>query len=203
MAKTSSAGVTSTGNAHPIAHAVHDLGSALWFGGAVMGIAGVNKSGADLTEGIDRIRVAGSAWGRFAPVQWAGIVATLGADIRLGTAAKKRLTFQRGYGTLTTVKAVAATLALASTAYASYTGRKVAAAAEAAHRRGESIDVVDATLATDSTPEELARWQKRERAAQYLVPVFAGANITVASYLAQATRPSATIRGVVGRVLPV
>ena len=182
---------------------MHDLGSALWLGGAVMGISGVNKSGADLKEGIDRIRVATSAWSRFAPVEWAGIVATLGADVRLGTVAKKRLALQRGYGTLTTLKAVAATLALASTAYASYTGRKVAEAAEAVHRRGETLDVVDATLATESTPEELARWQKRERAAQYLVPVFVGANITIASYLAQAARPSATVRGVVGRVLPV
>lgn len=203
MTSLSSAGPVSTGDAHPIAHAVHDLGSALWFGGAVMGIAGVNKSGADLKEGIDRIRVAGSAWSRFGPVEWAGIVATLGADIRLGSVAKKRLAYQRGYGTLTTVKAVVATLALASTAYATYTGRKVGQAAEAAHRRGETIDVVDASLATDSTPEELAKWQKRQRVSQYLVPLFAGANITVASYIAQANRPSATVKGVIGRLLPV
>ena len=28
---------------HFVAQAVHDLGSALWFGGAVMGIVGYNK----------------------------------------------------------------------------------------------------------------------------------------------------------------
>lgn len=202
MTTLSSAGPAPTG-AHPIANAVHDLGSALWFGGAVMGIAGVNKSGADLAEGIDRVRVASSAWTRFGPVQWAGIAATFGADIRLGLAAKERLGLQRGYGTLVVAKSVAATLALGATAYATYTGRKVGEAAEAAHRRGESIDVVDASLATESTPEELARWQKRQRVSQYLVPFFAGANITIASYLAQANRPSATVRGVLGRVLPV
>ena len=49
--------MTDTDN-HYLAQAVHDLGSALWFGGTVMGVAGVNKSGADLTQGIDRVRVA-------------------------------------------------------------------------------------------------------------------------------------------------
>ena len=34
--------MTSNTDNHFVAQAVHDLGSALWFGGAVMGIAGVN-----------------------------------------------------------------------------------------------------------------------------------------------------------------
>ena len=48
---------------HSVAQAVHDLGSALWFGGSAMGVLGVNSSGRDLKEGADRIRVASSAWG--------------------------------------------------------------------------------------------------------------------------------------------
>jgi len=51
--------VTRTDN-HWVAQAAHDLGSALWLGGSVMGIAGVNKSGSELTQGIDRVRVASS-----------------------------------------------------------------------------------------------------------------------------------------------
>ena len=50
--------MTSSSDNHVVAQAVHDLGSALWFGGAVMGIAGVNKSGQDLSQGLDRIRLS-------------------------------------------------------------------------------------------------------------------------------------------------
>ncbi len=188
---------------HALAHSVHDLATALWFGGSVMGIAGVNKSGADLTQGIDRVRVASSAWTRFAPVQWVAVAATLGADVRLGLTSKGRLANQKGYGTLTTAKAVAATGALAASVYAAYTGKKVGEAAEAAHRRGESVDVQDASLATGSTPEELAKWQKRQRVSQYLVPLFTGAQIVISSSLAQAYRPAATVKGLAGRLLPV
>ncbi len=188
---------------HALAHAVHDLSTALWFGGSVMGIAGVNKSGADLQQGIDRVRVASSAWTRFAPVQWVAVAATLGADLRLGLTSKGRLAHQRGYGTLTTVKAIAFAGAVGASAYAAYTGAKVGEAAEAAHRRGEAIDVQDASLSTDSTPEELARWQKRQRVSQYLVPVFTGAQIVTASALAQSYRPAATVKGIAGRLLPV
>jgi putative copper export protein len=69
----------STDSSHVLAQSVHDLGSALWFGGAVMGVAGVNKSGNDLRDPLDKVRVAESAWQRFSPVQWAGIAAVLGA----------------------------------------------------------------------------------------------------------------------------
>jgi hypothetical protein len=44
-----------------VAQAVHDLGAALWFGGSVMGAAGVNKAGADLRDELDKVRVAESA----------------------------------------------------------------------------------------------------------------------------------------------
>ena len=73
--------MTTTTDNHFIAQAVHDLGTALWFGGSVMGIAGVNKSGSDLSTGIDKVRVASSAWSRFAPAQWAGVAATLGTGL--------------------------------------------------------------------------------------------------------------------------
>ena len=50
--------VINTADSRVAAQAVHDLGAALWFGGSVMGVAGVNKSGADLRDGIDKVRVA-------------------------------------------------------------------------------------------------------------------------------------------------
>ncbi|TDC85443.1 hypothetical protein E1193_02950 [Micromonospora sp. KC606] len=73
--------MTATDN-HAVAQAVHDVGSALWFGGTVMGVAGVNRSGSDLAQGIDRIRVAESAWSRFGPVQSYRTVATAKGVLR-------------------------------------------------------------------------------------------------------------------------
>src|SRR5919202_4583027 len=102
---------------HAVAQAVHDLGSAVWFGGSVMGVAGVNKSGEDLENSLDRIRVANSAWSRFGPVEWAGIAATLVAGLRLTQVGKGRLALQQGFARTGTVKAAVAVVGAAPTAY--------------------------------------------------------------------------------------
>jgi hypothetical protein len=187
---------------HALAQAVHDLGSALWFGGAVMGVAGVNKSGSDLTQGIDRIRVAKSAWSRFSPAQWAGIAATLGAGTRLTQVGKGRLALQQGFGRTGTVKAAVATLGAAATAYAAYSGSRIGKLAEEATARGEKVEVKDATIPVETTPPEIATWQRRQRIAQYAVPLLAGTNIALGSYLTQSYRTGATVKGIARRLLP-
>ncbi len=187
---------------HAVAQAVHDLGSALWFGGTVMGVAGVNKSGADLHQGIDRIRVASSAWNRFAPAQWAGIAATLGAGLQLTRAGGRRIAFQQGFGTIGALKAGLAVAGAAATAYAAYCGAKISDLAEETEANGEKLDVRDATRPSDQTPADLATWQRRQRATQFVVPVLAGANIACGSYLVQSYRTAATAKGVWRRLLP-
>ncbi|GIF72479.1 hypothetical protein [Asanoa siamensis] len=187
---------------HATAQAVHDLGSALWFGGTVMGVAGVNKSGADLEEGIDRIRVASSAWRRFAPAQWAGIAATLLAGLRLTSVGGRRVLLQQGFGTVGGLKAGFAVAGAAATAYAAYSGTRIGRLAEERQQAHARIDVRDATLSTPGTPPELATWQRRQRVAQYAVPVLAAANIVCGSYLAQSYRTGATVRGVARRLMP-
>jgi hypothetical protein len=62
--------------------------------------------------------------------------------------------------------------------------------------------VQDATVPGEDTPAELATWQRRQRVAQFAVPVLAGANIACGSYLAQSYRAGATIKGVLRRLLP-
>jgi hypothetical protein len=64
------------------------------------------------------------------------------------------------------------------------------------------VDVHDATTPTDETPPEIAKWQRRERVAQFAVPVLSGANIVLGSYLVQSYRTGATAKGVLHRVLP-
>nr|WP_296073944.1 hypothetical protein [uncultured Actinoplanes sp.] len=193
--------MTQTDN-HAVAQAIHDLGSALWFGGTVMGVAGVNKSGADLQPGIDRIRVAASAWNRFAPAQWAGIGATLAAGLQLTRVGGRRIALQEGFGTIGALKAGLAVGGAAATAYAAFCGNRIGKLAEQIESRGEKLEVIDATRPTEQTPAELARWQRLQRVTQYLVPVLAGANIVCGSYLVQSYRAGATIKGVLRRVLP-
>jgi hypothetical protein len=193
--------MTDTDN-HFVAQAVHDLGSALWFGGTVMGVAGVNKSGADLEQGIDRVRVASSAWNRFAPAQWAGIGATLVAGLQLTRVGGRRMALQKGFAGVGGLKAGIAVAGAAATAYAAYCGAKVGKLAEETEMRGQKLEVKDATSPTDQTPSELANWQRRQRVTQFVVPLLAGANIVCGSYLVQSYRTVATTKGVLRRVLP-
>ncbi|MGY1696998.1 hypothetical protein ACI780_19020 [Geodermatophilus sp. SYSU D00814] len=192
--------MTRTTDDHFVAQAVHDLGTALWLGGAVMGIAGVNKSGSDLTSGIDKVRVASSAWSRFAPAQWGGIAATLGAGLQLTRANRGRLALQAGYGRVGALKAALTVAGAGATAYAAYTGKKIGELAEKADRDG-GVDVKDATLPSAGTPAEIATWQGRQRVAQAAVPTLAGAVVVCNAWLVQAQRPVSTVRGVLGRLL--
>ena len=192
----------STDDSHVLAQAVHDLGAALWFGGAVMGVAGVNKSGNDLRDPIDKVRVAESAWQRFAPVEWAGIAAVLGAGSQLTRASSGRLAAQHGWARAGGTKAAVAVAGAAATAFAAYSGRKIGQLTEQAAAAGRSVDVQDASTPNAQTPPELATWQQRQRISQYLVPLLSGANVVLNAYLVQTYRPGATARGLVRKVLP-
>src|SRR3954447_18905505 len=187
---------------HFVAQAVHDLGSALWLGGSVMGIAGVNKSGSELSTGIDRVRVASSAWTRFAPAQWGGIAATLLAGLRLTQVGGRRVALQKGFGTVGAVKAGLAVAGPGTTAFAAYSGTRTGKLAEEAERRGAQLKVKDATINTPATPPEIATWQRRQRATQVAVPLLAGANIVCNSWLVQSYRAGSTLKGVARRLLP-
>ncbi|HYN92725.1 MAG TPA: hypothetical protein VES42_02620 [Pilimelia sp.] len=189
-------------NTQVLPQAAHDIGAALWFGGSVMGVAGVNKSGNDLSDGTDKIRVAASAWNRFAPAQWLGIAAVLAAGSQLTRGNKGRLAAQPGFATAGVTKAGLAVAGAAATAFAAYSGRRIGALAEQAELRGEQVDVQDATIPTEKTPTDLAAWQRRQRVAQYLVPMISGANVVLNSYLTQQFRPSAGARGLVRRLVP-
>jgi putative copper export protein len=187
---------------HHLAQAVHDLGSALWFGGTVMGVAGVNKSGSDLTQGIDRIRVASAAWRRFAPAQWAGIAATLLAGLRLTQVGGRRVALQEGFGRVGAVKAGLAVAGAGASAYAAYSGSRIGKLAEESVQQGRPLEVEDATIPMPTTPSEIATWQRRQRVTQFVVPLLAGANIVCNSWLVQSYRTGSTLKGVARRLLP-
>ncbi len=192
---------TTTTDNHFLAQAVHDLGTALWFGGSVMGIAGVNKSGSDLTAGIDKVRVASSAWSRFQPAQFGGIAATLVTGLQLTRSNKGRLALQEGYGRVGAVKAALTVAGAGATAFAAFSGAKIGKLAEQAARDG-SLEVKDATLPSPGTPPEIAKWQGRQRVTQAAVPLLAGGVVVCNAWLVQAYRPASTLKGLLGKVLP-
>ena len=187
-------------DSHVLAQSVHDLGAALWFGGAVMGVAGVNKAGNDLRDPIDKVRVAESAWQRFAPVEWAGISAVLAAGTQLTRASAGRLATQHGWARAGGTKAAVAVAGAAATAFAAYSGQKIGQLTEQAAAAGRPVDVQDASTPSAQTPAEIATWQERQRVAQYLVPLASGANIVLNAYLVQTYRPGATAKGLLRSV---
>jgi hypothetical protein len=191
-----------TADSRVAAQAVHDLGAALWFGGSVMGVAGVNKSGADLRDGVDKVRVAESAWRRFAPAQWVGIGAVLIAGSRLTWESKGRLAVQHGIGRAGAAQAAVAVAGAAATGFAAFSGNRIGQLTERVQERGEAFDTKDATIPNTQTPPEVAVWQRRQRVAQYLVPVLAGANIVLNAYLTQHYRPGVTLAGIARRFRP-
>ena len=191
-----------TDDSHVLAQAVHDLGAALWFGGAVMGVAGVNKSGNDLHDPLDKVRVAESAWQRFAPVEWAGVAAVLLAGSQLTRASAGRLATQHGWARAGGTKAAVAVAGAAATAFAAYSGQKIGQLTEQAAASGRTVDVQDASTPNAQTPPELATWQRRQRVSQVLVPMLSGANVVLNAYLVQTYRPGATARGLVRTLLP-
>ena len=192
----------SNDDSHVLAQAVHDLGAALWFGGAVMGVAGVNKSGNDLRDPLDKVRVAESAWQRFAPAQWAGVAAVLLAGSQLTRASAGRLATQHGWARAGGTKAAVAVAGAAATAFAAYSGQRIGQLTEQAAASGRSVDVQDASTPNAQTPPELATWQRRQRVSQVLVPLLSGANVVLNAYLVQTYRPGATARGLVRTLLP-
>ncbi|MGR7026913.1 hypothetical protein [Geodermatophilus sp. URMC 62] len=193
--------MTKTTDNHFLAQSVHDLGTALWFGGSVMGIAGVNKSGSDLTAGIDKVRVASSAWSRFQPAQFGGILATLVTGLQLTRSNKERLALQKGYASVGTLKAALTVAGAGATAYAAYSGAQIGKLAEQAARDG-SLEVKDATLPSAGTPAEIKKWQARQRVTQGAVPALAGAVIVCNAWLVQSYRLGSTVKGLLGRLLP-
>jgi hypothetical protein len=100
-----------------IARTLHDVGLAAWFGGSLMGAAGLNGAAAVVEDPAQRLRVANSGWARWTPLNLAGIAAHLAGGATLVGANKGRLAGQEGVGAASKVKAALTVAALGTTAY--------------------------------------------------------------------------------------
>jgi hypothetical protein len=115
---------------------------------------------------------------------------------------KGRLAVQHGVGRAGAAQAATAVAGIVATAFAAYCGSRIGKLTEQATARGEQVDVHDATIPNAETLPEVATWQRRQRVAQYLVPLFAGANIVLNAYITQQYRPGRTAAGIARRLLP-
>ena len=97
-----------------LARTLHDLGLAAWFGGSLMGAAGLNGAASVVQDPSQRLRVANSGWARWTPLNLAGIVAHLAGGAVLTGANKGRLAGQPGGAAASMVKAALTVAALGS-----------------------------------------------------------------------------------------
>ncbi|MFC4059596.1 hypothetical protein ACFOWE_14930 [Planomonospora corallina] len=174
-----------------VVRAVHDIGTALWFGGALMGAVALNGAASQVSDRRERTRVANAGWNRWAPVNALGIAMNLVGSAGLLLANKGRVAAQQGVVASSVAKGVVTGAALAATAYS----RKLGAELD----RAGDVPAEGAVKPDEDTPREIARVQQRLRVMQWVVPGLTGALVVLTSLHGEQQRPAEVVRGVVRR----
>jgi hypothetical protein len=177
-----------------LARSLHDLGLAAWFGGSLMGAAGLNGAAAVVQDPTQRLRVANTGWARWTPLNLAGITAHLAGGAVLTGANKGRLAGQQGVATTSTIKTALTVAALGTTAYARVLGKKLEHAGD--------VPVEGGTTRNPATPDEVTRAQRQLTALQWVIPVLTGAVLVVSARMGEQQRPTQVSKGLVGRFFP-
>jgi hypothetical protein len=170
-----------------LAHAMHDLGLAAWFGGSLMGAIGVNGAAADVDDPRQRARVANAGWQRWTPFNALAIGAHLVGGAQLLKANKGRVATQQGVLANTNLKMALTAGALGATAYARVLGKKMQSAGD--------VPVAGGTDSLPTTPPEVAKAQKQLAALQWAIPGLTGAMLASSSLHEEQQRPSQVIGG--------
>jgi len=176
-----------------LAHAMHDLGLAAWFGGSLMGAIGVNGAASDVDDPRQRARVANAGWARWTPINAVAIGAHLLGGAQLLKANKSRVATQQGVLANTNAKMALTAGALAATGYSRVLGKKI--------QKAGDVPVAGGTSPTASTPPEVAKAQKQLSALQWAIPGLTGAMLASSSLHEEQQRPSQVLGGTV-RGLP-
>jgi enoyl-CoA hydratase/carnithine racemase len=172
-----------------LAHALHDIGLAAWFGGSLMGAIGVNGAAADVDDPRQRARVANAGWNRWTPFNLVAIGAHLVGGAQLLKANKGRVATQNGVLANTNTKLALTAGALGATAYARVLGKKMQAAGD--------VPVAGGTDSLASTPPEVAKAQKQLSALQWAIPGLTGAMLASSSLHEEQQRPTQVVGGVI------
>lgn len=172
-----------------LAHALHDIGLAAWFGGSLMGAIGVNGAAADVDDPRQRARVANAGWNRWTPFNLVAIGAHLVGGAQLLKANKGRVATQKGVLANTNTKLALTAGALGATAYARVLGKKMLQAGD--------VPVAGGTDSLATTPPEVAKAQKQLSALQWAIPGLTGAMLASSSLHEEQQRPAQVLSGVV------
>ncbi len=172
-----------------LAHALHDLGLAAWFGGSLMGAIGVNGAAADVDDPRQRARVANAGWARWSPFNAVAIGAHLVGGAQLLRANKARVATQQGVLANTNLKMALTAGALAATGYSRVLGKKM--------QKAGDVPVAGGTNATTGTPPEVAKAQKQLNALQWAIPGLTGAILASSSLHEEQQRPSQVVGGTI------
>ena len=176
-----------------LAHAMHDIGLAAWFGGSLMGAVGVNGAAADVDDPRQRSRVANAGWARWTPVNAVAIGLHLAGGAKLLKANKGRVATQKGVLANTNVKFALTAGALGATGYARVLGQKM-------NKAGDT-PVAGGTSPLPTTPPEVAKAQKQLAALQWAIPGLTGAMLASSALHEEQQRPGQVASGVL-RGLP-
>ena len=171
-----------------LVRSMHDVGAAVWLGGALMGAVGLNGAASDIEDGAERARIAADGWARWSPVNAAAIGTHLVGGLGLLLSNRDRVRGQRGVTANTTVKTALTAAALATTAYSGVLGAKIAAA-------GRRTQAEGATTPSDATPDDVAAAQKRLRGLQWVTPALALGVVVLGAQQGEQQRPREVITG--------
>jgi hypothetical protein len=173
---------------------LHDVGLAAWFGGSLMGAVGLNRAAGAVQEPRQRLEVANTGWGAWAPVNLAGIATHLAGGAVLLVANKGRLASQRGVGRATVLKTALTGAALAATAWSGSLGAKLDQAGE--------VPVEAGTDPSGDTPTDVAKAQRQLKVLQWTIPALTGAMQVVNAAMGEQQRPARVAGGLLGRLRP-
>ena len=174
-----------------VIRSMHDIGLAVWCGGALMGAVGLNGAANSITDPTDRAATASMGWARWAPVNAAAIVVHAIGGVGLIVANKERVAAQKGVAANTIIKATLTGVAMASTAYAGIKGKKVA--------DGGRFPADGAVIPSTATPPDVASAQQRLRIAQWVTPAVTAVLIALGSEQGEQQRADQVARGLFRR----
>jgi len=175
-----------------VLRSMHDTGLAAWFGGSLMGAIGLNGAAANVDNPRERLHVSSVGWDRWAPVNLAAIGAHLVGATGILAGERRRVVGQSGVGAMSVAKTALTVAALGATAYTRKLGKGL--------EQTPDVPVEGVTEPAVDTPPSIRAVQRRQRVAQWAVPVFTGALIAVSALAGEQQKPRSVARGVASRL---
>jgi hypothetical protein len=172
---------------HTVIRTLHDIGGAVWLGGALMGAVGLNGASREVSDAVDRTRVATVGWARWAPVSAAAIGAHLAGGVGLLLANRGRVRGQSGVSANTAVKTVLTAAAISTTLYSGLLGARIAKAG--------TVDAEGGVTPSGKTPDDVAAAQQRLRGLQWVTPALTAGVVALGAQQGEQQRPRQMLAG--------